>query len=175
MSTNYLGHSNPHTCSYFSSLPDRTLLVASTSAAFSHTVVNMAEWILVRQPPPPLQMYLGKYHPLTKAPFGIYFCGEPNFEQLPSEPSWNGINALVIASCLLWVVTHVIKNIVKRRQFTLMASSGCVPGWLYASILDNVLNTGFRATAFACLLWVAVQVHRHFSLEEKEEVMVKSR
>ena len=79
----------------------------------------------------------------------------------------------VLASVLFWAIAHIIKNIYKSWFTSLPSLPGndcaSVPGWLVVSLVDNVLNTGFKASA---LMWVLVVMTLSSTIIEKGEPLL---
>ena len=122
-------------------MDDWLLLTASLSAASVHGLVNVVEYILVRATTPsPFQMFQGQAPLLSKGPLAHFFGGPSIIEHLSPESPWPGFNLTILASCLIWLIALLTKNIVKIRHSSVLDA-------LHSAIVDNVLNTGIKATA----------------------------
>ena len=116
------------------------LLAASLLAAFGHNLVNLTEFYMVRPLlPPPVQMYHGRAPLLTLGPWAHYYGGYPIIEHLSSDSPWHGFTITVLTSGLLWLAAFFIKSSIKIRHQTVVEV-------LQAVIVENVLNTEFKAT-----------------------------
>ena len=89
--------------------------------------------------PPPVQMYHGRVPLMTKGPWAHYYGGYQIIDHLSSELPWPSFIIPVLASVFLWISAFFIKSSIKARHQSVLEV-------LHSVIVDNVLNTNFKAT-----------------------------